>query len=292
MILKRLVILAVMLLFPALAVCQETFTVPGVAHFQWPTGSASAFLANNTATSRIVTFINSLRSRVSGYGPTQCTTFRFARLERAKFYLVASCGGRIESDLDVVGPGERGFHFTEVESNSTLPLPMSIVDLDGDGVDELVTGTWPAGYMGASTPPIYWYTVWKFLNGKIEDASSRFPVFYRTFVLEQPAYVGNLLSRLQAADPKGTLVPLAEIRYIHLRFERTILGKKDAGLDQALVWARSRQVSLQVLGMSSLAEIPSQTAEEELLKLSKAPSTHDLAAAFLTKRERLLGRSK
>jgi len=289
---KRLPVVAALLLCPALSVCQETHRVRITAYFQWPQSLDSAIRATKMPTDRVEAFINSLRSGVPGYGPTQCATFRFAPLEKATFYLVASCGGRIESDVEIVAPGEHDHQFTEIESDSPLPLAMSIVDLDGDGADELVTGARPAGYMGASTPPIYWYTVWRFRDGKPEDASANFPGFYRNFVLEQPDYVGELLSRLQPVDPKEVRVPLAEIHYIHLKFERIILGNRNAGLEQALMWAKSRDVSFQVMGMSSLAEIPAESAEKELIELSQSPATRDLARAFLVKRARLLGRSK
>ena len=282
------------LLLASFLAAQETQTVHVKAPFAWPETAPEAARANELPSGRIASFLRTVTfalttpaSRIGGATLT-LSEFRFAPLERGRFYLVAVSGGRVESFVDVVARDGRGYHYTRIESESPLPLGMSLVDLRGNGVEDLITAKWPAGYMGASTPPIYWYTVWRFRNGVPEDASAQFPAFYQNFALSQVMYLGGILGKLHAADPKGTEVPLAEIEYIHLKYERVILGQKDAGLEAAISWAQSGKVSLEILGMSSLAEIPSEAAREELVKLSQSPRTRDLAKAFLAKRARLL----
>jgi hypothetical protein len=167
---------------------------------------------------------------------------------------------------------------------------MSAVDLNGDGVDELVTAEWPAGYQGAGTPPIYWYTVWQFRDGVPYDASAQFPEFYQGFVLGQLSHIEKLLSKLQSVDPAAVQVPLAEIEYVRLKFQRTVLSQKNAGIEQALAWAESKNGSLRIMGISSLAEMPAPAAGEKLKELASSPNFADLAKAALARRARVLGK--
>ncbi len=289
--LKASIIVAALVLWPIGLRGQETHAVQHVAPFGWPKIASSAIGANKLPLERVESFINSVRAGLRGYAAAKILDFRFAPLEEGRFLLVADCGGRVGSNVDVMAPTAHGYEFTEIESDSILPLPLRIVDLDGDGVDELITSERPAGYMGASTPPIYWYTIWRFRDGIPEDVSAQFPAFYRSFVLPQYEYLGDLLRRLQSEDAEGTRVQLAEIEYIHFKFERIVLGRKNAGLEEALSWAGSHDMNMEVLGMSSLAEMPSEAAGQQLLKMSHSPPTGDLARAFLAKRARFLGRT-
>lgn len=286
-------LLAVPLLASVL-VAQETHTVRVPAPFTWPNSARGAIRANDLPNTKVESFLRAIidayvppASRIGGTYP-RTNHFRFAPLERGRFYLVALSGGRVESFVDVVAPVASGYRFTRIESESPLPLGMSFADPKGTGAADLITARWPAGYLGASTPPIFWYTVWRFHDGVPRDVSRDFPDLYERFLLPQVSYIAELLGKLQSTEPEAARVPLAEVEYIRLKYQRVILGKKDAGLEAAISWAKSGKVSLEVLGMSSLAEIPAQAAQEELLKLSRSPKTRDLARGFLAERARLL----
>jgi len=84
--------------------------------------------------------------------------------------------------------------------------------------------------------------------------------------------------------------PLAEIEYVRLKFERIVLGHTNAGLDEALAWARSKVSHLVTMGIWSLAEMPSPAASQELNKLSGSPVYGDSAKLALARRARLLGK--
>ncbi len=109
-------------------------------------------------------------------------------------------------------------------------------------------------------------------------------------MLGELPYIDGLLSTLQPTDPEGVKVPLAEIEYIRLKFRRVILGEKSAGLEEALIWAESKETSLQSMGIGSLAEMPASEAGRELEKLAVSPTFADLAKAALARRARLLGK--
>lgn len=276
---------------------QETHLVKIPAPFSWPGSEPAALRANKFPKDMVRSFIVAL---VNGFSPPtpanaeppiQVPEFRFVPLEAGKFYLVALTGARVFWSTAVIFPAGGGFRYTELESDGGLPLAMQAVDLQGNGVDELVTGSWPTGYSGATTPAIYWYTVWKFHNGVPEDASARFPDFYRSFVLGQLSYPETLLRSLQAHDPKATQVPLAEIDYVRLKFDRTVTGHRNAGMDEALAWARSKVSSLVIMGIWSLAEMPAPAAGQELMKLTSSPAFGDSAKQALARRARILGKT-
>jgi hypothetical protein len=268
----------------------DTHLVSGTAGFTWPQTQTSAVQADALPKEKVQSFLNLLRAQVPGYMPIRLGGFRFVPLEKGRYYLVAVTGGdRFYWNTDVVAPQGQGFQYSEMINNGALPLAMSAVDLNGDGFDELVTNEWPAGYQGASTPPIYWYTVWQFRNGVPRDASAQFPEFYRGFVLGQVWYVEILLSKLQSVDPENTRIPLAEIEYVRLKFQRVILGEKNAGLDRALAWAQSKKSSLSNMGIWCLAEMPAPEAEQELNKLAASPNYADVAKAALARRAHLFG---
>ena len=268
----------------------ETHLVSGTAGFAWPQTQAAAVQANALRKEKVRSFLNSLRAQVPAYLPIRLGDFRFVLLERGRYYLLAFTGGeRFYWYTAVVAPEGQGFRYSDTINNSALPLAMSAVDLDGDGIDELVTSEWPAGYQGALTPPIYWYTVWQFRNGVPHDASVQFPEFYRDFVLGQSAYLEELLGKLQSVDPESTRIPLAEIEYVRLKYQRAILGKKNAGLDQALAWAESKDATLSNMGIWSLADMPAPEAGQELQKLAASPNSADVAKAAMARRSRLFG---
>ena len=145
--------------------------------------------------------------------PIHVAEFKFAPLERVRLSVVGSDRHPFFLVDRHYRSGGGGFRYTELESDGGIPFAMQAVDLDGDGVDELVTGIWPAGYLGATTPPIFWYTVWQFHDGVPEDASARFPDFYRSFVLGQLWYPEKLLRDLAQTLPFRAAGPVLGLPY-------------------------------------------------------------------------------
>lgn len=281
-----------LLLVQGRTLAQTTGQVVIAAPFTWPQSEEATSAANRLSKGVIESFVNAARDQIPETKdlPIHVAAFRFVPLERGRLYLVALTGTRFFWSTDVIAPGEHGFRYTELESDGGIPFAMQPADLDGNGVDELVTGIWPTGYAGAGTPSIFWYTVWQFHDGVPEDASARFPEFYRSFVLGQLDYPEALLRRLQEQDPEGTRVPLAEIEYVRFKFQRTILKQTNAGLNEALAWIHSGKSALQVMGIWSLAEMPAPAAGQELTKLATSAVVGDLAKAALARRMQLLGK--
>jgi len=54
----------------------------------------------------------------------------------------------------------------------------------------------------------------------------------------------------------GHLYESLVLRFMRLKYERRILGKKQAGLEEGLSWAKSPYIDVQSLGVQTLGEIP------------------------------------
>ena len=233
----------------------------------WPQTEVQAYSANKLPKQDIDLFLDNL-----GEGPlvgaaTKVLEFRFVRLEPGLFGLAVVVPAR-RAPIEVVTPvGGNRFRFFPLEGlpNGGL-LATSLVDMDGDGSQCLIVRS-PVADRGASTDPIYWYRIYKWDRGVPQDVSVRFPEFYREFVLPQVDYPERLLTQLKARGAKDTKVPLAEIAYVRLKYERDFLGHGNAGLEQALAWAESKNSDLITMGIASLSEMRSQRAWAEIDKL-------------------------
>ena len=145
-------------------------------------------------------------------------------------------------------------------------LPMEVVDLDGDGLSELISTDFVGGYDGASTVPVLWPTILRVRDDKIVDVSSSFPEYYRQRVL------GSLeLWKSMPTDGAGTafsawrerVVP--RLQYVEFRAKR-ILGEKAAGLDEAMSWSRSEDSGFQRMALDLLKDYPSRPGAKEALE--------------------------
>jgi hypothetical protein len=286
-----------LLFAPAIPGQQSQFVKVSVP-FPWPTSEVAALGANGLPKRTVSDFFNSVMTHTRGYWappdapPMKVLDFRFVPLERKRFYLVLQ-GGTRWTQTYVLLPWGAGLRLTDMQTivSGNLPLGMVVPDLKGNGVCELVTAEVPTGYPSASTAPIFWYRVWRFHNGVPQDASSQFPSFYREFVLREIDYPGRLLNQLEAQSPQDTRVPLAEIAYVRFKYERAVLGHPNAGLEEALAWAKSKNSSFFDLGVFSLADMPAPAAGKELEKLEQNPIDHDLVKLLLTRRAGLFAKT-
>lgn len=268
---------------------QEVHLVDVSPGFRWPVSLASAEKANSMPKGQVARLLHSALARILGSPPPGAprmtvSAFRFVPLERGRFYLVL-WGGERWTQTYVLVPEKGRISLADMQTivGGTLPPSMSIVDFQGSGSDELITAGLPVGSPAALTPSIYWYTVWRFRDGVPEDVSAEFPEFYSQFVMPQVEYPQDLLRRLQARGANDVMIPLAEIAYIRLKYQRDVMGQENAGLKQALAWAQSKNADLSSLGIFSLADMSAPAAVEELRKLARVPWRHDLINALLAR---------
>lgn len=210
--------------------------------------------------------------------PTVVEDYRFAQLGGPYPSLVVLPRGRVPL-LEVVTPAGKRF---AVDTPGKMPagnVATSLVDLDGKGIDELLTRE-SIIYRGAYTDPIYWYTIFKWEGDELRDVSSEFPGFYQEVALPPLSYLDSWFrwAKLNVApdvaarfNPLSPSIQLTEIGFVRLRYQRLILGKKDAGLEQALRWSGSHASDIAVLGVRSLSEMESRQAWDQIKKLTQSP---------------------
>jgi hypothetical protein len=185
--------------------------------------------------------------------------------------MAATFGDRFPWGLDVICPEPGGFVVTGLLDERMGLLASDLVDLDGDGFDEVISSEFATGYQGVSTPPLYWYTIYSFKNGLPQDVSGQFREFYRVEV----EYWAHALERIVmppvGCDSKESRNIEAQITFLRLKYQRRILGDSKAGLQEAASWAESSEVYLQQLALMTLREIndPASIAVIKKLAASK-----------------------
>ena len=238
------------------------------AQFRWPASPADLPAANRTSSSKIAAFVRSLLSEDSSLGVPE---FRFVQLEKNRLYLAVSIGRHALGSLVVIKPEGQSFRYFEFEDDEPQPLARKVVDLDGEGVAEVTTAPLVAGYEGATTQPIYWYSIYKFEDGYPRDVSANFPSFYELALFPWLSYLEGLFSQCKVTSPGGSEYALAKIEFVRFKYQRTIKGVKNAGLEQALAWAESSNPNVQMLALRTFEEIADPKSVAEIVKLTHSP---------------------
>jgi hypothetical protein len=147
-------------------------------------------------------------------------------------------------------------------------LVTDLLDLDGDGFDEVISSQFAAGYQGASTPPLYWYTIYSFKDGLPHDVSRQFRDFYQAQVVNWGYMLERLIMPPLGSDSKESKYVEAQIIFTRLEYNRKIVGESKAGLQEATDWADSPEANLQDLAVITLGEIKDPASIAVLKKLT------------------------
>jgi hypothetical protein len=142
------------------------------ATFQWPQSVQAAYAANRLPSKEVFAFLASvLQWPADDLAPLG--EFRFAQLGPGEICLVALWGFRLGSELEVVCPATGGGYWdTSLGLESPGPLAWYVVDLDGNGIQEVISSE------ALNLPvPTYWYDIYSFSDGQPENVSRRFPQF-------------------------------------------------------------------------------------------------------------------
>ncbi len=229
-------------------------------------------------------------------------SFRFVPLEKDrkdKLYLVADTdvtGRGIFGRIQIVKCEGRECIMTGQGSDGPTNLGERIVDVDGDGIFEIVTRNFAGTYDGPLTRPIYIYFIRKLIGGRLVDVSVQFPTYFRDHILPMMAadrmeaqraladYSKPADRNSQAVDDrsregsghwKATTYSekvIVELQYVQDEYHRRVLREKTAGLDNALRWARSDDPAIQQFAIQVLEPIDSSLAAAELDRLAHSPN--------------------
>ena len=273
----RLVPLAV--LAPILAVqllwAQQTGTSHVVPPFRWPKSSTEVEQLEKMSASVIGQFVDAVRPVATAH--IEVGAFRFVPMEHDTMCLVVDADNSQRtsfSGVAVVCPGTTpGAVQSTVFYSDASSIPTGeLVDLDGDGQYELVTGATVGGYQGAQTLSyLAWYTVYRVTDGIPRDVSARYRKFYVAKLLPQIYLVSHLLDSACTVPAEETAILRAKVQFLRDSFDRRIVGNPTAGLDHAIDWARSNSANLQMLAIDVLKEMDAPSALAELRKLSTSP---------------------
>jgi hypothetical protein len=237
--------------------------------------------------------------------PDAIQSFRFVPLEKDKFYLVAdtdASGNDLFGTLEIVRC-EGAACIVCTQLTEAEDLDTDIVDMNGDGVFEVVTKQ-SADYHTRSDwgRPPFVYSIRSVMNGKLVDISSKYPDYFKSHIFPrmeadrkaievmianmdkpQPLHLSDLEGnkRVSAdeeqnnrqaalANDRWKLKATVELQYVQDDYRRRILGEKTAGLENALKWVRSDDQGLREFGVKALEPIDSPTAAAELLRIANS----------------------
>ena len=184
--------------------------------------------------------------------------------------MAVTFGSRFPWGLDIVCPERGGFVVTGLTDERMGLLAADLIDLDGDGFAEVISSRFAAGYQGASTPPLYWYTIYSFKDGLPHDVSQEFPDFYRVEVDHWADKLERIIMPPVGSDSKESRNIEARIVFTRLKYQRNIHGDRKAGLQEAAGWAESSDPSLQELALMTVREINDPAAVEIVKKLTSS----------------------
>ena len=207
--------------------------------------------------------------------------FTFSQLERDRLYLVA-----------VADTGKGFFNFlimkycgtaacTEAMVRAVQPhnLNDELVDLDGDGIDEIIAKEFAGGYQGAATQSIYKYTIYKVVDGKPVDVSSRYKGYYESTLLpKMKANVAALRAQAAGSTKELELIDALDIT-AQDDYQRRILNNARAGLDHAKEWIHSDNEPLRDYAVQIFTAISDPAVEQILTQMKADPNVKTAKAA-------------
>jgi hypothetical protein len=210
--------------------------------------------------------------------------FTFAPLERGKIYLLAAVDTSQRDffdDLLVRYCGSPTFRCTDAVIRDVEPHNFNeeLVDLDGNGINEIVTKRWAGGYEGAATEAIYKYTIYKIVDGNAVDVSDRYKSYYESTLL--PKMKANIAAlRVQAA---GYTKELELIDALDIAaqddYRRRILKNARAGLDHAKAWIHSDNERIRDYAVQTFTAISDPAVEQILTQMKADPNAETAKAA-------------
>jgi hypothetical protein len=246
------VVLVVLGTVPLSAYQLHAQRLQGKATFQWPQSEQAAYAANRLPSKEMLAFLAPTLGWQANDLPT-LGEFRFAQLGPREICVLAVFGIRAGYDRHIVCPATQGWYWdTSLEIESPGPLAWYLVDLDGNGIHEVISSE-----ALNSVIPTYWYDIYKFSDGQPENVSSRFPQFYKAVLLPQLNQLDRSLGELFPDEPPPAKAQYARmvLLFLQLKYRRRILGDAKAGLEEGLNWMKSPYVNVQGLGLETLADI-------------------------------------
>jgi hypothetical protein len=217
--------------------------------------------------------------------------YKFAPLEKNKLYLVAptdASGRAFFTELTFIHcDSSQSCVVGGVSADPPHNLSEELVDIDGDGVDEIVVKELAGGYEGVRTLPAFTYSIYRIASGQAVDVSDHYPGYYTSTIL--PRMKADADAVKAKTEQQSTTSPVADALIILVQddYRRRILKQQTAGLEHATQWAHSGNERLELLAIRYLSTLQSSAADDALSELTKNPnkSTAELASIKLRQKQ-------
>jgi hypothetical protein len=236
----------------------------------WPKTPSEIIRANSYPKEQIEGFVNALLAGTGGPSAS-CQEFRFVPMEASKVHLIATAdfsGRGFYFWVLVISPQKGAYEYLDIQSDGPHFLAQEVIDINGDGLYEVVAKHLVGGYEGAATLPVYWLSILKVQDGRVVDVSKMYPDFYKRIVLPEVSFMTNVLNSASRVGKGETSILLAEYRFVYARVQRRIFGQKNAGLEEAIQWSESKATKLQELAIDALREIENPLSVQKLKQLT------------------------
>ena len=236
---------------------------------EWPKDLSSAFAANRTGIHEIEALV---AEALDNGAPIRVADFRFVPLEKSQrvdlIAIVGFSGRGMFNSFVALWQSSDGYGHAVLLSDVQGAIGRDVVDMDGNGIHEVIAGNFPGGYQGAGTLPIPSYGVYELRDGKWENVTDRYPGFYPD---RSPSLVLRVLDACEAGDRRLMEIYRDNDLFVTFKSERIVLHNRTAGLEAALGWAGSTVPPIQVLAIKTLCDISDPRATAALKKMSEAP---------------------
>lgn len=205
--------------------------------------------------------------------------FLFAPLTAGRLQLVAVTDDsprKLFQQISVVSCESTMCDWNSVYSNAPNILSRQVIDLDNDGVDELIVKQF---VMPWHTRGVERTFVLDYRGSALTDNSAQYLSYFDATVLpklsaDEAAAVPDELN-----GPKAVEELRAELQYAKADYRRRILHEKAAGLSDALAWENSADHDKQMLAVGSLEDIEAPEADEALQRITHSKNAAVAEAA-------------
>ena len=249
-------------------------TLWGAEQSAWPTNEVEIAAANSVSPASMEDTVNAI-AEPAQLPRLKVGEFRFTRLEPGKVHLIATVdasGRELYFSVIVISPPGTTPRFVILNSAPPHLLASELLDLDGKGVDVLITKELVAAYQGSANAPLFWYSIHRMNSGLLEDVSAVYPQFYRAMVLPVAGFVESALSSRTSDDKQKIEKYIAEATYLQFKYQRVVDGKTKAGLEAAVEWEKSDDPDIQMLAVKTFTELSLPRAIAGLEHLTRAPN--------------------
>ena len=265
--------------------------------FKWPMDEGSA---SKIGAEKVEELIKLKWNKASNNAFAGIGSFRFVTLAKGKVFLVASIDttGRNDFDLLEVIHCEGGrCQSAGIPSDHCDDLSKGLIDVDGDGVYEIITRTMVNVSFGIDIRPIFKYYIMALQSSTIVDTSIRHKAYFKEHIVpimdedkrELQTYVAQRNAALQSQTPEEFPISYAdrkrwneqceiELAYRDIEYRHRVLGDSDGGVNLITEWTRNPNPLIKEFAIRCLGEIGTTKARIRLREIAKEKSAAGMAA--------------